>query len=287
MTVPSSNPAGAAGTITIGDMTVNRMGYGAMRLPGPGVWGEPADRAAALSVLRRAVELGVDLIDTAPYYGLGVADRLIAEALYPYPADLVIVTKVGARRGEDRSWLPAARPDDLRATTLEALNNLRLERLDLVHFRFSAESGVPFTESFAAMARLQDEGLIRHLGISNIGIREMVAARDIAAVVSVQNMYSVAQPQGEDVLEACTVDGIAFMPFFPLAMGQLDRTGAAVAAVAERRGVTPAQVALAWLLARAPVMLPIPGTSSIAHLEENIAAAALRLSDEEMRRIGG
>ncbi len=276
--------AAAAGTWMLGgELPVYRMGYGAMRLPGPDVWGEPEDPDAARAVLRQAVTYGVNLIDTAWYYGPHVADRLIVEALHPYPADLVLVTKLGGARGADGSWVSAARPEELRAACEEELRALRLDRFDLVHFRNMGEhSDVPFAESFGAMVDLQREGKIRHLGVSNVTLANLREAQAMASVVSVQNLYNLVHREAEDVLDACTQDDIAFMPFFPLMVGQVGRAEGAVAAVAAARGVTPGQIALAWLLARSPATILIPGTSSLAHLDENISAAAIRLTDAEM-----
>jgi aryl-alcohol dehydrogenase-like predicted oxidoreductase len=268
-------------------MTVNRMGYGAMRLPGPGVWGEPPDRDRAKAVLRRAVELGVNLIDTAGYYGAHVADLLIAEALYPYPPHLVIVSKVGAARDAQGGGGPAARPDQIRAEIEGDLKALRLERLDLVHCRYVESSGVPLGESLGALIDLQIDGKVRHIGVSNVSAAQLVEAQRMTEIVSVQNRYSATDRDDEEVLDRCSRQGIAFMPFFPLAIGELARGQGALAAVAERHQATPAQIALAWLLARSPVILPIPGTSSVAHLEENVAAAAIRLTEEDLAELRG
>jgi pyridoxine 4-dehydrogenase len=283
----SPNAAGA-GTLKLGgELSVRRLGYGAMRLPGPGVWGEPEDREGAKAVLRRAIELGVNLVDTAGFYGPEVADRLIAEALHPYPDDLTIATKVGVKRGPDRSWKPHARPEELRADVEGDLRRLRLERLDLVYLRLGdgrvlADSGVPLAESFGALAELKGEGKIRHLGLSSVALGVFEEAKKIAPVAAVQNLYNLADRSSEALLEACVREGVAFVPFFPLAIGELAKPDERVAEVAARRGATPAQVALAWLLARSPSVLPIPGTSSVAHLEENVAAASLALSEEEV-----
>lgn len=283
LSAAEAKPAARAGTVMIGgDQVVNRLGYGAMRLPGPGVWGEPADPDQARAVLRRAVDLGVTLIDTADYYGDSVANRLIAEALSPYPTELVIVTKIGGARGTNGSWHAATAPDQLRAACDDNLRRLRLERLDLVHFRYMEGSGVPLAESLGAMAALRAEGKIRHVGISNVSLAQLDEAQAIVPIASVQNLFSISNRRGEDVLDACTARGIPFMPFFPLAIGEVTRAEGPLQSIAAAHDATPAQVALAWLLARSPVMLPIPGTSSLAHLEENVAAAALRLTDDEM-----
>jgi pyridoxine 4-dehydrogenase len=283
-------------SLRLGDLSVRRLGYGAMRLPGKDVWGEPDDPERARSVLRRAVELGINLIDTAWYYGPLVSNRLIAEALHPYPSDLVIATKLGARRLPDKSWVTALRPEELRQGCEEDLRSLKLERLDVVHLRHMA-SEVPFTESLDAMIALKNEGKIRHLGLSNVSARVVEEALSRTAIVAVQNMFNVQGGGGflarvahaevespEAVLDLCTARGIAFLPFFPLAVGGLDKHSA-VAAVARKHGASPAQVALAWLLARSPVILPIPGTGSIAHLEENWAARKIALSPEDVAAI--
>ncbi len=286
----ASNGA-AAGIFELGgDLAVRRLGYGAMRLPGPGVWGEPKDPDGAKAVLRRAIELGVNLIDTAGFYGPEVADRLIAEVLHPYPDDLVIATKVGVKRGPDKSWDPHARPDELRADVEGNLRRLKLERLDLVYLRLGdgrvlEESGVPLAESFGALAELKEEGKIRHLGLSSVTLEEFDEARKIAPVVAVQNLYNLANRSSEALLEACEEEGIAFVPFFPLAIGELAKPKGRVAEIASRHGATPAQVALAWLLTRSPAILAIPGTSSVAHLEENVAASSIGLSREEVEEL--
>ncbi len=279
-----TNNASAAGTWMLGgDLPVNRVGYGAMRLPGPDVWGEPEDPETARAVLRRAVAHGVNLIDTAWFYGPYVADRLIVEALHPYPADLVLVTKLGGARRADKSWIGADRPEELRTACEDELRALRRDRFDLVHFRYMGEhSDTPFAESFGAMVDLQREGKIHHLGLSNVTLAEVREAQAMALVASVQNLYNLVHREAEDVLDACTQDGIAFMPFFPLMVGQVNRAEGAVAAVAAAHDATPGQIALAWLLARSPVTVLIPGTSSLAHLDENISTAAIRLTDAEI-----
>jgi len=283
--------AAAAGTFELGgDLEVRRLGYGAMRLSGPGVWGEPKDPDRAKVVLRRAIELGVNLIDTAGFYGPEVADRLIAEALHPYPDNLAIATKVGVKRGPDKSWNPHARPDEIRADVEGDLRRLKLERLDLVYLRLGdgrvlADSGVPLAASFGALAELKEEGKIRHLGLSSATLKEFEEASKIAPVAAVQNLYNLANRSSEALLEACEEEGIAFVPFFPLAIGELAKPEGRAAEIASRRGATPAQVALAWLLARSPAILAIPGTSSVRHLEENIASASIGLSREEVEEL--
>lgn len=286
-------------TLRIGDLEVTRMGYGAMRLPGKDVWGEPDDPARARAVLRRAVELGIDFIDTAWFYGPLVANRLIAEALHPYPRQLVIATKLGGKRLPDKGWAPAVRPEELRRGAEEDLRTLRLERLDVVHLRNMPGAGVPLLESLDALIAMQAEGKIRHLALSNVNASEIERALTRTPIVAVQNMYNVAGGGGaiarqthsevedpEGVLELCTRRGIAFLPFFPLAVGGVGKERPVLGEIAQRHGASVAQVALAWLLARSPVMLPIPGTGSVEHLEENWGARGLRLSAEEVAAIG-
>jgi pyridoxine 4-dehydrogenase len=286
-------------TIRLGDLEVVRLGFGAMRLPGPDVWGEPEDPARAREVLRRVVALGINLIDSAWFYGPHVANRLIAETLYPYPKDLVIASKLGGKRLPDKGWAPFCRPEELREGCETDLRELRREVLDVVHLRYMGKaSPVPFAESLDAMIALKKEGKIRHLALSNVGPAELELALARTPIVSVQNLYSVSGGGGEmarmthaevdspeQVLETCTARGIAFMPFFPLGIGAHTKPDAAVAAAAERHGVTPAQIALAWLLARSPVMLPIPGTSRPEHLVENWASRSVRLTPDEVRSI--
>ena len=289
----------APATLRLGDLEVQRLGYGAMRLPGKDVWGEPDDPDRARKVLRRAVELGIDFIDTAWFYGPFVSNRLIFEALHPYPRDLVIATKLGGKRLPDKGWAPAARPDELRRGAEDDLRTLGLERLDVVHLRFMPRSGVPLMESLDALLALQAEGKIRHLALSCVDARQLEAVLARTPVVAVQNMFSAAGGGGarakfshsevdapEAVLELCTARGIAYIPFFPLAIGNIAGEKPALAAIAERHGASPSQIALAWLLARSPVMLPIPGTSSLAHLEENWAARRIALSPDEIAAIG-
>jgi aryl-alcohol dehydrogenase-like predicted oxidoreductase len=277
-------PAAAAGTVRLGDLTVNRMAFGAMRVCGPDIWGPPKDRAAAHRVLRRAVELGVNFFDTADSYGPEVDETLIAEALHPYPPGFVIGTKGGLVRPNRHAWDPDGRPEHLRRALEGSLKRLRLERIDLYQFH-APDPRVPFAESVGALAELQRAGKIRHLGLSNVTVRQLADARRIAPIVSVQNDYSVGNRGSDDVLAACEEAGIAFLPWYPLGAGRALRA-ADVKRVAARLGATPAQVAIAWLLARSPAMLPIPGTGSIDHLEENVAAAGLKLAPADLRELG-
>ncbi|HEV3480378.1 MAG TPA: aldo/keto reductase [Gaiellaceae bacterium] len=277
---PTTHPAAAAGTVTVGDFTVNRMGFGAMRLTGPGVIGEPHDPDNALAVLRRAVGLGVNLIDTADSYGPEINERQIAEALHPYPDDLVIATKGGLRHERQGEWIRDGRPETLRSSLEGSLARLRVERIDLYQLH-SVDPAVPIEESVGTLAELQGEGKIRHIGLSNVDARQLARAREVASVVSVQNRYNLVDRYSEGVLEVCERDGIAFLPWFPLGFGDLTRGGGRLADVAASKGATQAQVALAWLLRRSPVMLVIPGTYSLEHLEENVAAGALELTDAE------
>jgi pyridoxine 4-dehydrogenase len=277
--------ANGPATIQLGDLSVRRLGFGAMRLPGEGVWGEPADPAAAHAVLHRAIELGITLIDTAWYYGPYVANRMIAEALHPYPSDLVIATKLGGRRLPDKSWAPYLRPEELRAGAEEDLRTLKLEQLPVVHLRWIDQPDVPFGEALDAMIALQRAGKIRHLALSNVNAPQLEYALARTPIVAVQNLFNVGGGGGpipvaarpEAVLAACEARGIAFLPFFPLAIGALTAGSGALAAAAKRRNCTPAQLAIAWLLARSPVMVPIPGTSKVAHLDENVGAVRVVL----------
>jgi aryl-alcohol dehydrogenase-like predicted oxidoreductase len=277
-------PATLAGTVRLGDLEVRRMGFGAMRVCGPSIWGPPKDRPGAHRVLRRALELGINFIDTADSYGPEVDETLIAEALHPYPKGLVIGTKGGLVRPSAPRWDSDGRPEHLRRALEGSLRRLRLERVDLYQFH-APDPKVPFAESVGALAELQRSGKIRHLGVSNVSVRELEAARRIAPIVSVQNEYNLGERSSEDVLRACERLGIAFLPWYPLGAGSVLRS-AKVKKVAKQRGATPAQVALGWLLAKSPVMLPIPGTGSVAHLEENTAAAGLRLEAAELAALG-
>src|SRR5918998_4360817 len=277
--------ASAAGTFDVGgDLAVNRLGFGAMRLTGAGILGEPEDPEAARGVLRRALELGINLIDTSDAYGPEVNERQIAEALYPYPEDLVIATKGGLTRPGPGKWERDGRPEHLREACESSLLRLRVERIDLYQLH-SPDPDVPFEESVGALAELRSEGKIRHVGLSNVSVGQLEQAQQIVPIVSVQNRYSLVERFSEDVVEICEHEGLGFIPWFPLATGRLARPGGPLDEIATRYDATPAQVALAWLLARSPVMLPIPGTSSIEHLEENVAAQSIELEPAEVERL--
>ncbi len=280
----TSSLAARSGTFVLGDLPIHRLGYGAMQITGPGVWGEPADPAECVRVLRRAVELGVDFIDTADSYGPEVSERLIAEALRPYPEGLVIGTKAGFERPGPGKWVTNGRPAYLRAQCESSLRRLRLERIDLFQLH-RVDAKVPAEDQFGTLADLQREGKIRHVGLSEVTVAQIEAARRVLPIVSVQNRYNLAERQHEDVLEHCEREGIGFIPWYPLLTGRLAVPGGPLARAAERLDATPAQVALAWLLRRSPVMLPIPGTSKVAHLEQNMAAAELDLAEEEVEAL--
>ena len=277
-------PAAAAGTLRLGDLTVNRMAFGAMRVAGAYVWGRPHDSPDMKKLLVRAYELGHNFFDTADSYGPDVSEILIAEALHPYPKDLVIGTKGGLTRPSRHHWDNCGRPDHLRRAVDGSLKKLKVERIDLYQFH-APDPQVPFAESMGALAELQRAGKIRHLGVSNVTVRELEQARRIAPIVSVQNEYNIGHRKDDDVLAACEKAAIAFIPWFPLGAGRALRS-AGLKRVAARLCATPAQVAIAWLLARSPVMLPIPGTRSMAHLEENAAAAELKLGPEDLAELG-
>jgi len=266
--------------IRVGDLTVNRLGFGAMRICGPDIWGPPKDRRGALNVLRRAYELGHCLFDTADSYGPHVSEEIIAEALHPYPRDLLIATKGGLLRPRASAWEPDGRPEHLRRALDGSLKRLKLERIDLYQLH-APDSKVPFADSVGALADGQRAGKIRHIGISNVSVKQLQEARRICTIVSVQNEYNLEDRSSEDVLKACEAAGIAFLPWYPLGAGGVLRKSK-VKSIADKLKATPAQVALAWLLAKSPVMLPIPGTASISHLVENGAAAALELSQEDI-----
>ena len=273
--------ASAAGTITLGgDLTVNRMGFGAMRITGPGIVGEPRDPAEAKCVLRRAVELGVSFLDTAHAYGPEVSERLIGETLAPYDG-VVVATKGGlVRRG--RAWVPDGRPEALRRQCERSLELLRTDRIDVYQLH-TIDRRVGLEASVEELARLRDEGKVRHVGLSNVGEDELARARRIVPVVCVQNRYSLADRRWDGLVDACAREGLAFVPWYPLGAGDLPARRVRLGPVADRHGATPVQVALAWLLHRSPAMVPIPGTSSVAHLEENVGAASLRLTEDDLR----
>ena len=272
-------------TFTIGgDLAVHRLGYGAMQLPGPGVWGEPADRAAAVRVVQAAVEQGVDFIDTADSYGPLVSEQIIAEALHPYPEHLVIATKAGLTRTGPDQWTPVGRPAYLKQQVELSLRHLRVERIDLIQLH-RIDREVPLADQLGAFTELQEQGKVRHIGVSEVSVQQLRAAREIVDVVSVQNLYNLTTRQSQDVLDHCTAEGIAFIPWFPIATGNLAAPDSPVADIARELDATPAQVALAWLLQKSPVVLPIPGTKSVEHLTENLGAARVVLSAEDMARL--
>lgn len=286
-TQTARGPAAEAGTILVGnDLSVNRMGFGAMRITGPGVWGPPADHDEAIRVLRRAVELGVDFIDTANSYGPHVSEELIAEALHPYPDGLVIATKGGFERPGPGKWVTNGRPEHLRKELDGSLKRLRLDRIDLYQLH-RIDANVPADEQFGVLAEFQREGKVRHVGLSEVSTADIDAARRVVPIVSVQNRYNVNDREWDSVVEYCTREAMAFIPWAPLASGHMRDATGPVDQVAQRRGVTPLTVAIAWLLARSPSMLVIPGTSSVAHLEENVAAAGMALSAEDLALLDG
>jgi pyridoxine 4-dehydrogenase len=277
--------AKASGTFAIGgDLTVNRLGYGAMRITGDGIWGEPKDRENAKKVLRRAVELGVNFIDTADSYGPEVSEQLIGEALAPYAKGVVIATKGGLTRQGPNQWLPVGRPEYLTQQVEMSLRRLKTERIDLWQLH-RIDPKVPVEESLGAIKKLQEQGKILHVGLSEVKPREIDQARKVIDIVSVQNQYNIGDRQHEDVLEYCTKNKLAFIPWFPVAAGKLTQPGGKLDSAAKAHGATLSQLSLAWLLHHSPVMLPIPGTSSVEHLEENVAAAGVRLSDAEWKGI--
>jgi pyridoxine 4-dehydrogenase len=277
----SETSAAAGGTYVLGgDLTVTRLGYGAMQITGTGVWGPPADPDECVRVLRRAVELGVDLIDTAASYGPEVSEDLIRQALHPYPAGLVIATKTGFARTGPGKWVPLGRPEFLRQEVEMSLRRLGLDRLDLLQLH-RIDPTIPLADQIGELTALRAEGKIRHIGLSEVSVEQIEAVRALAPIVSVQNLYNLANRKAEDVLDHCAANGIGFIPWFPLATGGLAAADGPLAKAAADHGASPAQLALAWLLRRAPQMLPIPGTSSVAHLEENVAAAGIELTDAQ------
>jgi pyridoxine 4-dehydrogenase len=284
-------PAQRAGTFDLGgDLRVNRMGYGTMQLPGPGVWGPPRDHDEAIRVLRRAVELGVNFIDTADSYGPYVAEELICEALHPYPEGLVIATKAGLTRfgpvtkSGPTQWPPVGRPEYLRQEAIMSLRRMKLDRIELFQLH-RIDPKVPFEEQIGELKRLQDEGTIRHVGLSGVSVEQLKAAQEIATVVSVQNQFNLTDRSAEPVLDYCAEHGIAFIPYRPVASGALAGEGGPLTELANRHGATPAQLALAWLLKRSPVMLPIPGTASVEHLQDNVFGADIALTAGEFAEI--
>jgi len=267
-----------------GGPTVGRLGFGAMRITGPGVWGLPRDEREAIALLRRAVEKGVTFIDTADSYGPGVSETLIAKALHPYPAGLVIASKGGFTRPGPGSWVVDSRPEHLRRVCADSLRRLRLDRIELYQLH-AVDHRVPIEDSIGTLVDLQREGKIRHIGVSNVSAAELSRARGVAEIVSVQNSYNLRDRSSDGLVDICADAGITFISFYPLAKGRLAGPGSPLARIAERHDATPAQIALAWLLHRSPAILPIPGTSSIAHFEENLRAASIRLSAEELRTL--
>jgi pyridoxine 4-dehydrogenase len=277
--------AKASGTFAIGgDLTVNRLGYGAMRITGDGIWGEPKDAEGARRVLKRVIELGVNFIDTADAYGPEVSERLIGEALAPYAAGVVIATKGGLTRQGPNGWLPVGRPEYLQQQVELSLRHLKVERIDLWQLH-RIDPKVPVEESLGVIKKLQEQGKIRHVGLSEVKPHEIDQARKVIDIVSVQNQYNIGDRQHEDVVDYCTKHKLAFIPWFPVAAGKLAQPGGKLDAAAKRHNATVSQLSLAWLLHRSPVMLPIPGTTSVAHLEENVASAAVSLSDAEWKEI--
>ncbi len=281
----NGHSAADSGTVTLGDLTVYRLGYGAMRITGEGVWGDPPDREAAKAVLRRVVDLGVNFIDTADAYGPDVSEELIAEALHPYPSGLVVGTKGGSTRSGPGQWGADGRPEHLREAAEGSLRRLKLDAIPLYQLH-RPDPDVPFEETVGALAELRREGKIQHVGLSNVTVEQLRTAQDIVPIVSVQNRFNLSDRSARAVLDECTAQGIAFLPWFPLATGSLAEDDGPLAEASQRHdNASPGQLALAWLLHRSPIMLPIPGTSSIAHLEENVAAASIELTDAEFEAL--
>jgi pyridoxine 4-dehydrogenase len=279
--VSPTNVAAASGSFTLGgDLTVNRLGYGTMQLPGPGVWGESRNPDEAVRVLRRAVELGVNFIDTADAYGPFTADLLLKKALHPYTDDLVIATKAGFARTGPGAWVPIGRPEYLRQQVELSLRHLGLERIDLLQLH-RIDPKVPVADQVGELAALQQEGKIRHIGLSQVSIDEVKEATKTATIVSVQNLFNLSQRDSEPLLDYAENNGLGFIPWFPLATGKLAKTGGPLDKISHEHGASPSQLALAWLLKRSPALLPIPGTSTVSHVEDNIAAAQLELTDQE------
>ena len=286
----AERPVAKAGEFVIGgDLRVHRLGFGAMRITGKGIWGEPKDRAEAVRVLRKAVELGINFIDTADSYGPSVSEEIIAEALYPYPNGLVIATKAGLERPGPDQWVPNGKPAHLRKSCEGSLRRLRVERIDLFQLH-RIDDKVPAEDQLETLKALQAEGKIKHIGLSEVSVAQIENARKHVHIVTVQNRYSVLDRGAEDVLEYCEREKIGFIPWFPLGAGQLSAVGSKLAKIAEHAKMTPSQLALAWLLRRSPVMLPIPGTSQVAHLEENVATAGVKIDDgtfQELNKLAG
>jgi len=278
-------PAAHSGTFTIGDdLPVHRLGFGTMRLTGEGIWGEPKDPAECIAVLRRAVDLGVNLIDTADSYGPFVSERLIAEALHPYPSGVVIATKAGLQRPGPDQWEPDGRPDYLRERCEGSLRRLKLDRIELFQLH-RIDTKVSLEDQIGILVALQNEGKIRHIGLSEVSIDQIHAVQRLTPIATVQNQYNLVERRSEDVLTYCTQEGIGFIPWFPLATGALAKVDSPLASAAKQLGVTPGQVALAWLLKKSPVILPIPGTSKVDHLESNTKSALLHLDDHLMTQL--
>lgn len=276
--------AAAAGTFSLGDRAIHRLGFGAMRITGQGIWGEPKNPDGARAVLRRAIECGINFIDTADSYGPEVSERLIAETLHPYPSELLIATKGGLTRQGPDQWAPVGRAEYLRQCVEMSLRRLRVERIDLYQLH-RIDPKVPAEESLGVLKDMQQEGKIRYLGLSEVSVAEIEHARGIVDIVSVQNLFNLGNRQSQAVLDYCTEQGLGFIPWFPVAAGELAKQGGKLDSLARTKGATTAQIAIAWLLRRSPVVLPIPGTSSVEHLEENIAAASLEFSDREMEEL--
>jgi pyridoxine 4-dehydrogenase len=270
-----------SGTFAVAGKTIHRLGYGAMRITGPGIWGEPADRSEAIAVLRRAVELGVDFIDTADSYGPGISEEIIAEALHPYGDQVLIATKAGLARTGPDAWHPIGRPEYLRQQAELSLRRLKLERIDLFQLH-RIDPQVPLADQIGTLKALQDEGKIGAIGLSEVSVDEIKAAGEFAEISTVQNLYNLTNRQSQAVLDFATEQGIGFIPWFPIAAGDLAKPGGVVDEIVRATGADPSQIALAWLLALSPVVLPIPGTSKLAHVEHNIAAAGLKLTDEQV-----
>ncbi|GCE12198.1 aldo/keto reductase [Tengunoibacter tsumagoiensis] len=293
MSTRQHRPATDSGTLTLGgDLHVYRLGYGAMRITGEGVWGPPAHKNESLAVLKRVLELGINLIDTADSYGPNVSEELIAEALYPYPKDLVIATKGGLLRTGPGQWPQDGRPEHLREALEGSLKRLRVDQIDIYQFH-RPDPKVPFEDSIGELARLKEQGKIRHVGVSNVTIEQLAQAQKIVPIVTVQNHYNLVKrqsenmtvAQSEELIDICARQGIGFIPWFPLATGDLARPGSVLEQIAQKHHAQPSQIALAWLLKRSPTILPIPGTSSIKHLEENVLGATIQLSQEEFDSI--